>query len=940
MDKGAHFYKTDFQIHSPRDTLWVGDGRTIWQHRKPLSDGERLSFARGFITKCRELGIQAVGITDHHDICFIKYFQVAAQEENDGSEIPAWDSVLIQPEEQKPIIFPGIEVTLEVPCQCIILLDADSDPTTQAELLEAVGIGNTYPDNNDTGPPVNAIRCTLLELDDRISTYANKRLKGRYIILPHVGDSGYKTILRDGFNCHFAQMPCVGGYIEQDWSDHQKKYLFNGTDVNYGCKALGIFQTTDSRREDFADLGKRNTWVKFAQPTAEGLRQACLAKGSRIRQEAPKIPNLFIERVEVSDSKFLGPIDVYLNPQYNAIIGGRGTGKTSLLEYIRFAMQDQPISEGEEGDDNVSKMRKRIDETVADCSAIIKVHWIKNNVKHVVCLDTGTARLTLSIARAEFEEVSPDELRKMLPIQAYSQKQLSGVAVKVQELQRFVEQPIQEQLEQCRQRIDAGRTEIRSAYSALCEYKRKQKQLRGAETQVASIQGQIAGIKSTLAKLSQDLETALNEHPLRLGEKCAIDALGNDLERAGGAIRDLIDLFGTLPRAVTLEENSPGKAILDEIVKDTQGVVTRVKGKMEALNTEWCSCLVEIKEKIEKWKSQHGEHLKKYAKAQEESKESKEKLQSIQALQNQAASLQKNISQLKTDLDKQEQIQGEFEAAWGSWTQKHMERADLLERVCNDLTEKSSGEIKAELRRGADIEEPVDRLKEALSGCNIHPTRWEGLRDHLEGHAESPAKAWMEIMEQMRPLAEVDKGDIVQDAGLPEVRHWDLSSDMRARIAERFTPQSWIEVALISLRDKPVFYYCPNSMQQIPFENASAGQQATSLLKVLLRENTGPLIIDQPEDDLDNHVILEIAESIWAAKESRQLIFASHNANLVVNGDAELVIAFNYRDETDRTKGTIEREGAIDIREMRETIAKVMEGGQKAFELRKEKYGF
>ena len=155
MDRGAHFYKTDFQIHSPRDSDWVGNGTTIWPNRKPLSAEERLTFARRFISKCRELGIQAVGITDHHDICFIKYFQIAAQEENDASGIPNWDSFFVQPEKQKPIIFHGIEVTLSVPCQCIILLDANSDPTTQAELLEAIGVGNTYSDNNSDGPPIN-----------------------------------------------------------------------------------------------------------------------------------------------------------------------------------------------------------------------------------------------------------------------------------------------------------------------------------------------------------------------------------------------------------------------------------------------------------------------------------------------------------------------------------------------------------------------------------------------------------------------------------------------------------------------------------------------------------------------------------------------------------------------------------------------------------------
>ena len=84
----------------------------------------------------------------------------------------------------------------------------------------------------------------------------------------------------------------------------------------------------------------------------------------------------------------------------------------------------------------------------------------------------------------------------------------------------------------------------------------------------------------------------------------------------------------------------------------------------------------------------------------------------------------------------------------------------------------------------------------------------------------------------------------------------------------------------------------------------------------------------------------EIVESIWKAKQKRQLIFASHDANLVVNGDAELVIHCDYESKLSRNKGKITNSGSIDIEEIRNAITIIMEGGQKAFDLRKKKYGF
>jgi hypothetical protein len=83
--------------------------------------------------------------------------------------------------------------------------------------------------------------------------------------------------------------------------------------------------------------------------------------------------------------------------------------------------------------------------------------------------------------------------------------------------------------------------------------------------------------------------------------------------------------------------------------------------------------------------------------------------------------------------------------------------------------------------------------------------------------------------------------------------------------------------------------------------------------------------------------MLEIVEQIWQAKQKRQIIFASHNANLVVNGDADLLAWCDYRKAGDHLGGKIGGEGAIDIPSIREAIKRIMEGGEAAFRLRREK---
>jgi len=108
----------------------------------------------------------------------------------------------------------------------------------------------------------------------------------------------------------------------------------------------------------------------------------------------------------------------------------------------------------------------------------------------------------------------------------------------------------------------------------------------------------------------------------------------------------------------------------------------------------------------------------------------------------------------------------------------------------------------------------------------------------------------------------------------------------------------------------------------------SQGQRSAALLAFLLAFGDEPLILDQPEDDLDNHLIYElIVRQIRENKLRRQLIIVTHNPNVVVNGDAELVHAFDFRGGQCRV---VER-GALQEKPVREEVCKVMEGGHEAF---------
>ena len=110
------------------------------------------------------------------------------------------------------------------------------------------------------------------------------------------------------------------------------------------------------------------------------------------------------------------------------------------------------------------------------------------------------------------------------------------------------------------------------------------------------------------------------------------------------------------------------------------------------------------------------------------------------------------------------------------------------------------------------------------------------------------------------------------------------------------------------------------------------------MLSLLLEtEDSRPLIIDQPEDELDNRFLFEtVLPALKNLKGRRQVVVATHNANIVVNGDSDMVIQLEATAKRDRVACS----GAIEEPDVRDAIVRTVDGGEEAFRLRRRKYGF
>lgn len=315
------------------------------------------------------------------------------------------------------------------------------------------------------------------------------------------------------------------------------------------------------------------------------------------------------------------------------------------------------------------------------------------------------------------------------------------------------------------------------------------------------------------------------------------------------------------------------------------------------------------------------------------------RLDELEKVDSARRSLEHNLENQREELARLADVHSERQTLMQRWRDMQQERYRLVRQQCAALTDLSGGLIRATVRRSAGVDELSERFKAAVAGSGTWSTRIDEFFGAIAS-SDDPLLAWHTAVQHLEEVILAIGVDVAPAIlpGSPLLRGF--STAAVERMAARLSTDTLLELALTPLHDEPFFEYRTKEGEYVAFEVASAGQQATALLRVLLNQPGPPLIIDQPEDDLDSEVIQEIVEQVWRAKRHRQLIFSSHNANLVVNGDAELVICCAHRTTEDQSGGRVKLEGAIDMPSVRKEITAVMEGGEPAFRLRKEKYGF
>lgn len=936
----ASWRKCDFQVHSCRDPNWtgprpIGKGESSAPGGAPATEADveaaRVAWADEFVTKCAAKGLQAVALTDHHETVMVPYVRdaIARRVASD----PTFDLWLL----------PGMELTAKGGQQCIVLFDNDvgDDWLRQAQVKLGIVLAD-LDDKSAKAPKVTQLACTYPDIGDRLDELVP--LKGRYIVLPNVSQGG-DTVLKDGAHADFLKMACVGGYLDRnqtiDTLGTANRKRLSGTDPTWSKREVYPFPTSDCRSSDRAALGENKTWIKLAAPTAESVRQAFLAHRSRIRIAAPELASVVVSRVIIESSSILQDLDLDLSPELTSVIGGRGSGKSSFLEYLAFGLGRSCFDLERGSYSGSERLVQLIEETLRIKSGKVRLVIRQDNAVFEVVRSADTAyQPQITYPNGVKQTVTVKELRSLFPAVVYGQGELAEMGklaankADLADLLPFVNADYKREDDALLTAIEGAKRDVRLAVEKLIQSWLIGAQMRKLRTTRDAVKERVAALEKTLPALSEDNRAKLELFDVgsqfeakRLQASKHADRIVIDTTTLIAELSDARDLSGPAS-----PETDHVRAAYAELVKTFVDTTKALKTDLESRRATL--------------QSTEGVWDSKFANARKDRDAVLEKLST-----HKVATAQ--IVKLKEDLDKIAEQIGDFEAQAKTFegaAEALTEKLDALKRAVESRSDRtrawadeietlSSAKIVAKVVPAGDVSE----IREAVDALSVKTGSQEATRLREVDNAIAEHTVWglserlrtdcMAIL-HWRHLASADGEEAPKANELFRV----LGTTPRVRTALTETIDAAKLAAIATAVPKPeIELSYSDRSRQISFEKASEGQRAAALLFMLLEQTGGPLIVDQPEGDLDNSIITDLTDKLHSAKQKRQILFASHNANIVVNGSSELVGHLNVAVDGFRAFDSL---GAIDLPPVREVITRTMEGGAKAFRDRQEKYGF
>jgi energy-coupling factor transporter ATP-binding protein EcfA2 len=900
---GSKWWKFDFHTHTPASNDYAGRD-AAFMARTP--DEWLLDFMRA--------GFDAVAVTDHNSGEWINDLKAAHEK------------LRKQPHaEFRPLaLFPGVEIAASGGTHVLVLLDPTKATSDVAGIIRACGYTGAWGDDG--------ARCG--ESLEKIVEIAARH--GALVIPAHVDDAQNALWLEDHNTlCRLLDQRALFAW--------ERKSLTSALPPAVRDCPRPFAEVLGSDAHKPAAIGRQFTWVKMSQPDLEGLRLALL-DGDLCLQRSDKItgdPNdaragLSIESFEIEKAQFMGwvtPFILEFNPWMNAIIGARGTGKSSLLEFMRIALRrERELKPFEELDAEfqrkyAAEWRGRAAGGLQTAATRLRLIYRKDGTRYRVSFARDA-----SLPAIEEEDgaggwkPAQGEVASRFPVRIYSQKQVFELAGTPSALLHIID----EDQAVGRAEWETAWTRERETLRGLCT---KIREMRASLDQENRLRGELADVSRKL----EVLQAASNQEILQTYQRTRsqarqVEQWARELSEMPQQIESVAAEIGLSDLETEQFDTTLDADILAETVKLSSEVgklatqlkeVALVAGN---LATQW----TQFSENAA-WRGRvkaaqtayEGLVAQLHAQGVQDPKEFGERIRQKQSLEQQLKALDGRRANLLS---------------------LEMQRTETVGRIAKlrrELTQKRSAFLKTVLQANSFVRievVPYGDHESALAGYRGIIRRDGGMDEQLLVFNPRSGILGPLYSAEFTPAAEFEKALVQVKArtrGCAAGNTIDcdgLGGWFNKHLATKVRPDDLDELDLWFPEDSLQVQYKPREGDNFrPISQGSPGQKTAALLAFLLSYGAEPILLDQPEDDLDNQLIYNlVTRQLVGNKPHRQVIVVTHNANIVVNGDAELVVAL----ESKSGQTQIGANSGLQEDKVRRTICDVMEGGEVAFEQR------
>jgi hypothetical protein len=883
--EGLSFRKMDLHVHTPGSNDFT----------------DKTVTPEAVVEKALSEGLSAIAITDHNSGSWVDEVAIAAL----GTDLT---------------VFPGVEITCmggKGGIHVVALFEPTCGKAHIEGLLSELGcVPEKYGD----------LKTVLKKSIHEVASVIRQR--GGLAVLAHANSSsGVISEISGTERSGILQDKNVCAVEATDFSDAVKAKakrrvvdFLDGSDPNYGKRTLAVYQASDNPDADgdsrqghgLNGIGSRASFFKVDKINLESLRQSFADPKVRIKQEMVANQYPRITRITVNGGYF-DQLDTSLHEGLNTIIGGKGAGKSLIVELLRFAL-NQPSELETILQDHNGKLRNKL-----DTFGQVEVQYIDSYGKpHVVKRTFNEAE------NSPYDAEDQESVNEDMPVLFLSQNEIINIAEDEKAQLNFIDKFFN---------FRHHRLTIVDLERQLKEWDRKLANCIRASQQAKDVRKLVTSAQQELTQLDQKLKNPVFDKFHKLETKKL------HIETQRNALGDLLTRMGELNQ---LKELTEIEVPVPDSLKDDPSIrrVKDLAGKSKTLIAEGVDALKEqlsqnrdqIESEIQKFATQYDEAKAEYeeqvrisggdSKALAERRAAK--FRELEELRRRLKLLIDGSNEMHNVATQRREVLTKLQDAYKAYSSERQTKIKAIEKA-------AGGKLKLNLYEGDNKDEFKKRLYAMKRGSYLKETEIDQICAQTDPHSFiTDILNYVLKPEDQRIEAMAAKVGLETNRVRPLVEF----------LVNTLEYEELLELQYKAMpEDRPSIEYNisldPAAPEYEPLTNLSTGQKCTAMLIIALSDGNIPIVIDQPEDSLDIKSVWEdMCLKVRGGKENRQFLFTTHNSSLAVASDTDkfLVIVGNSR------QGSVIFSGSMDGVDINDEVLKYLEGDILAYRLKYEKY--